>query len=557
MGSQIGEVMLQVLVNHHREDVATVRRFLDSLAAQTGVDLEVIMCGDGGLRLSEGDLSGYPFPITYAYKPHTGVCNTRNVLMDRSDAEWVMFCDVDDAFVSDGLRSLMGHDADVVGSTYLSEGPNGETVRMERDTIRLHGKAFRSAYLRENGIRFPDEMETGGDMAFLWLAYALTDRAVWVDEPFYEWKWNGSSVTRALPHHHVRSYGSTIRCYTILAHDLERRGRDDLLSALVATLFAMMYVDVTSKEWQGYPEELREAAMPHIEGCLDEFRDVYLSTPEGVRRDRYELMRSYSGLDCGGFDGMLGWVRRRDALIVGCGVVGGNLAEELSAIGPDRYDKYKGIDERSGRYKVAFVCVDTPLRDGRLDVTEVRNAILENDAEVYVVKSTVPVGTVDALREETGRRVVFSPEYYGSTPHANNFDFDFTILGGPREDCVEVVQLLQGVYDGRHEFRMTDAKTAELAKLMENSWIATKVSFCDQFFDLAESDGVCYEELRELFLLDPRVGPSHTFVYRDRPYWSSHCLDKDVPEAAREAPLLQAVVEFNESRRQRTRTSVS
>lgn len=238
-------------------------------------------------------------------------------------------------------------------------------------------------------------------------------------------------------------------------------------------------------------------------------------------------------------------------LIVGYGTVGQNLAKELWRLRPDTYDRaYDGPEMHSGRYDVAFVCVDTPLADGRLDVTEVRNAILENDADVFVVKSTVPVGTTDMLREETGKRIVFSPEYYGSTPHSKNYDFDFTILGGPREDCVPVIQLLQRVYDGRHRFAMTDSRTAELAKLMENAWLATKVSFCGQMFDIAESEGVCYEELRELWLMDPRVNPSHSYVYRDRPYWKSHCLDKDVPELANshDAPLLDAVIEFNDGR---------
>lgn len=543
--------MLQVLVNHYNEDRDTVRRFLSSLGSQTGVEFEVLLLSDGGVRLSEDDLSGFGFPMKYAYKPHTGVCNTRNMLLDRSSADWVMFCDIDDVFHADGLRSLMGRDADVVGSNYLSEGPNGDTKPMERDVIRLHGKVFRRQYLIDNQIRFPDEMETSGDMAFLWLAYSLTNRVVWVDETFYTWKWNKDSVTRALPYHHVRYYGKTLMCYTILSHDLIRRNRPDLLRSLVTTVFAMMYVDITSREWKLYPEELRKDAEGRMRAYLDEFRDVYLDAPEPMRRSRYELMVNYTGCECGPFEGMIGWAMPSDVLIVGYGVVGRNLAEELSALRPARYDKYKGIDERHGRYRVAFVCVDTPLMGDTLDATEVWNAVRDNDADVYVVKSTVPVGTTDRIRMETGKRVVFSPEYYGGTQHCNNFDFDFTILGGSPDDCAEVQQLLQRVYDGRHVFRITDARTAELAKFMENSWLATKVSFCNQFADIAESSGVRYEQLRELFVLDPRVNPSHTYVYRDHPYWESHCLDKDVPAIANDfdAPLLRSVIEYNESRK--------
>ena len=60
-----------------------------------------------------------------------------------------------------------------------------------------------------------------------------------------------------------------------------------------------------------------------------------------------------------------------------------------------------------------------------LDISEVRNAINENDSEIYIIKSTCPVGTVDMLKSETGKRIIFSPEYYGGTQHCNNFDFNF------------------------------------------------------------------------------------------------------------------------------------
>ena len=233
-------------------------------------------------------------------------------------------------------------------------------------------------------------------------------------------------------------------------------------------------------------------------------------------------------------------------LIIGYGVVGSNLAKELERLKPEIYDKYKEIDtRRADKYRIAFICVDTPATANfDCDTTEVKNAIMENEALIYVVKSTVLPGTTERL-------IRFSPEYYGGTQHCNNFSFPFTILGGAKEDCTVVIQYLQHVYDGRHQFRITDPKTAELAKYMENSFLAMKTSFCQQFFDIAEKAGVCYEELRELFILDPRVGSFHTFVYRDHPYWDSHCLNKDVPAIANayEAELLLSLIAFNERRK--------
>ena len=239
-----------------------------------------------------------------------------------------------------------------------------------------------------------------------------------------------------------------------------------------------------------------------------------------------------------------------DCLIIGYGVVGRNLKQELGKLQIEVYDKFKPevCTKKKKRHSFGFVCVDTPLKDGLVDITSVRDAIMENDCGVYIIKSTCPVGTVDQLKKETGKRIVFSPEYYGGTQHCNNFEFNFTIIGGDREDCFAVQQLLQHAYDARHKFYIVDAKTAEMAKFMENAWLATKVAFCCDFYRACKKAGVQYEELRELFIADPRVNPSHTFVYEDAPFFNSHCLNKDVPSIANQfsMELLSKIVDVNE-----------
>lgn len=241
-------------------------------------------------------------------------------------------------------------------------------------------------------------------------------------------------------------------------------------------------------------------------------------------------------------------------LIIGYGVVGHNLEKEIEKVEPDVFDKYKGIDTRTKKkYEIAFICVDTPISEDYLcDISEVEKAIEENEADVYVIKSTILPQTTKRLIEQTGKKIVFSPEYYGATQHCNNYEFGFTILGGEKKTCQKVIQVLQNIYDGRHTFRTVDSTTAELAKYMENSWLATKVSFCVQFQKLANKHDIAYEELRELFVLDPRVNPSHTFVYDTHPYWESHCLDKDVTAIAKSenAQLLLDIIRFNEQCKQ-------
>ena len=96
-----------------------------------------------------------------------------------------------------------------------------------------------------------------------------------------------------------------------------------------------------------------------------------------------------------------------EILIIGHGVVGSGLESELSMLCPNVFDKYKGYNTaRDIQYDIAFICVDTPLTDTcDCDIDEVRNAIQEHDAKLYVIRSTVLPGTTEMLAKETGKDI--------------------------------------------------------------------------------------------------------------------------------------------------------
>lgn len=73
----------------------------------------------------------------------------------------------------------------------------------------------------------------------------------------------------------------------------------------------------------------------------------------------------------------------------------------------------------------------------------------------------------------------------------------------------------------------TDAKTAEMSKYMDNAFLALKVVFCNEMYDMAEACDVNYDELREIWLADPRIGSSHTFVHENNRGFGGHCYPKD------------------------------
>jgi UDPglucose 6-dehydrogenase len=144
----------------------------------------------------------------------------------------------------------------------------------------------------------------------------------------------------------------------------------------------------------------------------------------------------------------------------------------------------------------------------------------------------VAVGTTARLRQATDKRIVFQPEYGpGATPDHHFQDprtTNWIILGGDRKYTVAVTDLYKGVFNAELVFHQTVSTTAELTKYMENCFLALKVTFCNEFNDLAQCFKVDYSELRELWLLDPRIGRSHTFVLPDDRGFGGKCLPKDV-----------------------------
>jgi len=188
----------------------------------------------------------------------------------------------------------------------------------------------------------------------------------------------------------------------------------------------------------------------------------------------------------------------------------------------------------------AVISVPTPQgQDGSADLSYIEEVLSWLSAPLIMIKSTVPPGTVKKLKEKTGKRIVFSPEYIGEGNYFIPFwkgypdptdmrKHEFMIVGGDRKDTSPALEYFKLIYGAEVKFVQTDSTTAELCKYMENSFLATKVTFCNEFFEIANAFGVDYDELREMWLLDGRIGRSHTAVFKDKRGFSGKCLPKDV-----------------------------
>jgi len=253
--------------------------------------------------------------------------------------------------------------------------------------------------------------------------------------------------------------------------------------------------------------------------------------------------------------------------IIGYGYVGKSMARLF----PDAkiYDKFQP-EYNSSRHKedvnkcdLAIVCVPTPMKKNfSCDTSIVEDVVNWLETPLILIKSTVPPGTTLLLRTKMNKSVCFSPEYVGEGgyfipewlyPHPVKVEtHTFLIVGGDKKDTSEIVDIFQEKLGPTKKYIQTDSTTAELTKYMENIWGATKVTFSNEFYSIAEAFGVDYNELRELFLLDSRTEPMHTSVFPNKRGFAGKCYPKDLHaliEAVREkgytSLLLQEVVDTN------------
>lgn len=217
---------------------------------------------------------------------------------------------------------------------------------------------------------------------------------------------------------------------------------------------------------------------------------------------------------------------------------------------------------------IVFICVPTPAKeDGSCDTSIVEDIIINYCGlnSLIVIKSTVEVGFTQKMKDQGhNKHIVFSPEYAGESTYDTPYDFHkemkkspFFIFGGDKEDCSRLIDLYIEIAGPTKKYIMTDSTSAEMAKYMENSFFATKIIFCNECREICNVFGIDYNEVRELWLMDPRINPMHTMVTKSKGF-DGKCLPKDlsaiiqsVKKKGLEPELLSKVEEINKLYRMR------
>jgi nucleotide sugar dehydrogenase len=186
---------------------------------------------------------------------------------------------------------------------------------------------------------------------------------------------------------------------------------------------------------------------------------------------------------------------------------------------------------------IAFVCVPTPMdNSGNISSSIVEDCVLflsDNTECLIVIKSTItPVVLQKIITEKNSSRVVYNPEFLTEKSANEDFVNPFMHIFGGENNTTKLVEKIYSNYSLCKPcpvYHMT-AVEASLVKYGINAFLASKVAWFNQFYDVVEKYGGNYGTVLRGISTDKRVGSSHTTVpgYDGKRGFGGACFPKDI-----------------------------
>ena len=257
-------------------------------------------------------------------------------------------------------------------------------------------------------------------------------------------------------------------------------------------------------------------------------------------------------------------------IIAGYGFVGSAIGDVLA-----RHNEVIPVDPRLNNNKIddhlktadgVVIAVSTPSRkNGDCDTSNIWNVLeqiihkheVTSNPIPILIKSTVPWTELDKMK---GYNITYYPEFLREATAREDFvSQKYAILGGANTKFwADILYTHLPLVEHIHTCTIQEAS---IVKYFANSFLATKLTFFNELFELCNKTGANYDTVSELLSLDTRIGNGHTTVpgIDGKFGWGGHCFPKDTQallkiatELKVDLALLEKAVKLNKNHRKKT-----